>query len=226
MPAPAAGLPGDKCDMKRITSAILTLVLAAAVACGVAAPGASAAAGIGEAHAVAPKRLHTASRSSAAESHGVLIAPFGTCPSQEDLAAPAIAQQQAMECMVNFARREAGLNELSDTADLAQSAAEKSLDILRCDSFSHFACGREFTYWIKASGYMSTPCWHVGENLAWGTGEYGTVRSIFEAWMRSPEHRSNILGDYDETGLSLQVGALEGQSDTRVWAEHFGSHCE
>jgi uncharacterized protein YkwD len=128
--------------------------------------------------------------------------------------------------MVGFARRQAGLGELEDTGALTQSAFDKSLDVLRCDSFSHFACGREFTYWIRQAGYMSTPCWRVGENLAWGTGEYGTVRSIFIAWMRSPGHRANVLGDYDETGLSLQVGTLEGRSGVRVWAEHFGTHCE
>ncbi len=131
-----------------------------------------------------------------------------------------------MDCMVNFARREAGLGELADADALAQSARDKSLDILSCDSFSHSACGREFTYWMKETGYMSSPCWRVGENLAWGTGEYGSVRSIFTAWMRSPDHRANVLGDFDETGLSLQVGTLEGNPGTRVWAEHFGSHCD
>lgn len=130
-----------------------------------------------------------------------------------------------MSCMVNFARRAAGLNELADASALAQSALDKSEDILRCDSFSHFACGREFTYWMKQAGYISTPCWRVGENLAWGTGEYGTVRSIFIAWMRSPGHRANVLGDFDETGLSLQVGTLEGRPDARIWAQHFGTQC-
>lgn len=131
-----------------------------------------------------------------------------------------------MDCMVNFARRQEGLGELANADALAQSAHDKSLDIFSCDSFSHYACGREFTYWMKETGYMSTPCWRVGENLAWGSGEYGSVRSIFTAWMRSPDHRANVLGDFDETGLSLQVGTLEGNAGTRVWAQHFGSHCD
>jgi uncharacterized protein YkwD len=154
-----------------------------------------------------------------------LIASPAICPSQQRLEAPTATQEQAMECMVNFARRAAGLDRLADTEALAQSALDKSLDILRCDSFSHSACGREFTYWMKETGYISTPCWRVGENLAWGTGEYGSVRSIFIAWMRSPDHRANILGEFDETGLSLQVGTLEGSPGTRVWTQHFGSHC-
>jgi uncharacterized protein YkwD len=155
-----------------------------------------------------------------------LIAPRGACSGQERLAAPASRQEQTMACMVNFARHQAGLGELVGSAALAQSAYDKSQDILSCDSFSHVACGREFTYWMKETGYMSTPCWRVGENLAWGSGEYGSVRSIFIAWMRSPDHRANVLGDFDETGLSLQVGTLEGNPGTRVWAQHFGSHCD
>jgi uncharacterized protein YkwD len=201
------------------------MVAVLALACVTAAPTASAL-GIQGHRVAAAAPAPTAKRATAATNGGGLIAPIAVCPGQEDLDAPSAGQVQTMDCMVNFARREAGLDELVDTGALAQSAQDKSLDILRCNSFSHFACGREFTYWMKESGYMSTPCWRVGENLAWGTGEYGSVRSIFVAWMRSPDHRANVLGDFDETGLSLQVGTLEGEAGTRVWAEHFGSHCD
>jgi uncharacterized protein YkwD len=208
--------------MKRSVLLMITVIALA----GMVAASDATAIGLGGARVVAPKRVPTANRSTAPTSGGELVAPPAACPGQEDLGAPAASQEQAMECMVNFARQAAGLNELTGAADLTRSAADKSLDVLRCDSFSHFACGREFTYWMKETGYMSTPCWRVGENLAWGTGEYGSVRSIFVAWMRSPDHRANVLGDFDETGLSLQVGYLEGHSETRVWAEHFGSHCD
>lgn len=170
-----------------------------------------------------PKAVSQPSRAATANT---LIAPPAICPGQSDLDAPAEAQEQAMTCMANFARQQAGLSALTGSAALAQSAHDKSLDILRCDSFSHFACERDFTYWMKESGYTATPCWRVGENLAWGTGGQSSVRSIFAAWLHSPTHRANLLGDFDETGLSLQVGTLEGLGGTRVWAQHFGSLCE
>jgi uncharacterized protein YkwD len=157
---------------------------------------------------------------------GSLIAPPAACPGQENLNAPAEAQEQTMRCMTSFARVHAGLAELADSPQLDVSATEKSGDVLGCDSFSHEACGREFTYWMRQAGYMSGPCWHVGENLAWGSGDAGTVRAIFRAWMGSPEHRSNILGDYAQLGVDLADGELEGERETRVWTEHFGSHCE
>jgi uncharacterized protein YkwD len=186
----------------------------------------ASAAGIQSHRVAAAAPAPTAKRATATAEGGELIASSAACPDQEDISAPAADQEQSMVCMVDFARRQAGLGELSNSGALTQSAQDKSQDILSCDSFSHYACGREFTYWMKQTGYMSTPCWRVGENLAWGTGAYGSVRSIFIAWMRSPDHRANVLGDFDETGLSLQVGTLEGNAETRVWAQHFGSHCD
>jgi uncharacterized protein YkwD len=154
-----------------------------------------------------------------------LVAPATACPNQTNLAASPAAQEQAMRCLTDFARTRAGLGALADSPQLDLSAEDKGDDVLRCDSFSHTACGREFTYWMREAGYMSEACWRVGENLAWGVGGYGTVRSIFQAWLRSPEHRRNILGDYEALGLSRQVGTLEGHASTVVWTAHFGSHC-
>lgn len=154
-----------------------------------------------------------------------LIAPAAICPNQADASASPEAQLQSMRCMADFARVRAGLGALDDSQQLDASAQEKAADVLRCDSFSHTACGREFTFWISQVGYISASCWHVGENLAWGTGAYGTVRSIFQAWMRSPGHRQNILGNYEDLGLSLKVGALGDRTEAAVWTAHFGSHC-
>ena len=55
-----------------------------------------------------------------------------------------------MRCMTDFARGHAGMAGLDDAGELDRSAGDKSDDILRCDSFSHYACGREFTYWMRA----------------------------------------------------------------------------
>jgi uncharacterized protein YkwD len=181
-----------------VSKRFLTLALVAAVICTVAC-GVSQAAAAG------------------------LIAPAGTCP-----AAPkgAAAEEAAMLCLTNYARAQAGAPALEPTATLEDSASEKAEDIFRCDSFSHYACGREFTYWIRANGYLASECWHVGENLAWGTGEYGTVASIFRAWLRSTEHRENLLDpQFTQVGIDLMVGSLEGASSAHVWTQALGSHC-
>ncbi|HEX3239273.1 MAG TPA: CAP domain-containing protein [Solirubrobacterales bacterium] len=157
---------------------------------------------------------------------GSLVAPLSACPGQTKLDAAVASQERTMLCMANYARAQVGAAPLETTPSLEESAREKAGDILRCDSFSHFACGREFTYWIRASGYLSAACWRAGENLAFGNGSLGSVRSIFRAWLRSPEHRENVLGAYTQTGIDLTSGTLEGFSGTRVWTQHFGTHCE
>jgi uncharacterized protein YkwD len=193
------GLPGDTAGMARKPTPLAALAVALIALAAGAAP-AGAAAG--------------------------MIAPAGACPNQESRVATAADQEQTMLCMTNFARAQVGEGELEDTAALQESAGDKTRDILECESFSHDACGREFTYWMRATGYLSAQCWRVGENLAWGAGEYGTVRSIFRALMRSPEHRANILGDFSQVGIDLQTGPLNGSPRVGVWTQHFGSHCE
>ncbi|HEX6666453.1 MAG TPA: CAP domain-containing protein [Solirubrobacterales bacterium] len=196
------------------------IVSAATVLLGLmAAPSALGREGVAAQHVVSPG-AHTATTKSA------LVAPAVTCPGQTGLDAPVAAQEEAMRCMTNFARAGSGLPPFSDSALLDGSAAAKAGDVLECDDFSHFACGREFTYWIQQGGYFGESCWRAGENLAWGAGEFGTVRSIFEAWMASPAHRANIVGKYTEMGIALELGDLEGHRGAHVWAVHFGSHCE
>jgi uncharacterized protein YkwD len=156
---------------------------------------------------------------------GELIAPLAACPQQDQLAAPPSIQEEAMLCLIDYARGELGLPSLAPVSELEFSAAHKSRDLLDCDDFSHFASGREFNYWIRASGYMSVPCWHVGENIAWGRGELGTARSIFTALIRSDTHRRNILGEYTGIGIDTRVGDLGWQGTVQVWTQHFGSQC-
>ena len=149
----------------------------------------------------------------------------GGCPSNVSLDAPAATQESAMLCLIGEAREHNGLAPLAPSETLKQTAVEKGADLLTCNEFSHTACGREFSYWIQESGYMSAECWRVGENLAWGVEDEGTVGSIFLAWMHSPTHRANILGDFEETGIDLRVGQLGGLTGVHLWTEHFGSHC-
>ena len=128
-----------------------------------------------------------------------------------------------MLCMVNHARLAYGLAPLAEDPSLGGSAERKSGDILACDDFSHFACGREFTHWMAETGYLSQSCWWVGENIAWGRGVEGTPREIFGALMRSQTHRENILGGYEQVGIDSRAGSLGFLGPVRVWTQHFGT---
>ena len=151
-----------------------------------------------------------------------LLAPVSACPGQTGASAGPAAQARTMLCLTNFARRGRDLEPLAAAPVLARAAGRKSADILRCDSFSHEACGRPFTYWMQRFGYDGCA---EAENIAWGTGSLGSVRAIFRAWMHSTGHRENILGDYEEIGIGLRAGSLEGNAGAHVWTQDFGSPC-
>lgn len=156
---------------------------------------------------------------------GRLIAPASACPGTDDSQAPAAEQERQMLCMTNYARDRAGRTALEDTAALDRSAKRKSADILRCDSFSHEACGRPFTFWMERVGFLASRCWRAGENIAWGIGSLSSVRSIFSAWIRSPGHRENILGRFRQIGIGVRVGGLDGYGGAHVWTQEFALRC-
>jgi uncharacterized protein YkwD len=142
------------------------------------------------------------------------------CPGQRDADASAAAQEKTMLCLVNRARNGRGLGALAAPRLLARAAGGKSGDILRCDSFSHEACGREFTYWFEQVGYRGC---REGENIAYASGSYATPRTIFRLWMNSAGHRRNILGSYRDIGIGLRVGTLGNVGGAHVWTQEFGS---
>jgi uncharacterized protein YkwD len=188
-----------------------------------AVPPATAASAIGVAHnhpAHAPAR--TSGDGSGRQGP---FTPAGPCSGEAGADAPTAVQLEAMRCLIGLARRDAGLAPLSGSDRLDRSAAAKAADILRCDEFSHSACGRDFDFWLERVDYIPAPCWRVGENLAWGSGPLTTAREIFRLLIHSPMHRANILGPYSQVGLGLRIGNLHGHGAAHVWTQHFGSHC-
>jgi uncharacterized protein YkwD len=151
------------------------------------------------------------------------VAPLEACPNQTNPELSAREQAWVVLCMTNYARAVNGLEPLKMNRKLGRAASQKSIDIVGCDEFSHYACGRNFYFWAQKFGYMRG-CWKVGENIAWGSGSYATVRSIVTRWLESPEHHENILGPYKEIGIGVRDGSLEGYEGAAVWTQDFGSH--
>ena len=157
----------------------------------------------------------------AGAAQGPATSAQAACPGQDEPRAPLAVQERAMLCLTNAARRAAGKAPLTGLASLDRAAARKSADVIRCDDFSHEACGRDLSYWID----RLTGCRARDENIAWGTGATASPRAVFRSWMRSPERRANILGRYREIGIGLRVGDLEGNAAAHVWTQSFGAGC-
>ena len=157
-----------------------------------------------------------------AEATRGLVAPAKKCKNQNGYS-DETASRKSMICLTNYARNKKGLKRYMVSSELTRSATKKAGDILRCDDFSHEACGRKFTYWFDKAGYTDFPGWSAGENIAWGSGSFGNSRQIFRAWLNSPGHRAAILSqDYREIGIGVTNGELQGDLGARIWVQHFG----
>jgi uncharacterized protein YkwD len=155
-----------------------------------------------------------------------LIAPTKVCPNRTASGGKAAMTRarRSMVCMVNYARRKKHLKRYRVRRQLTWSAGRKAGDIRRC-GFTHTACGRPFDFWIRKSGYLGAGGWATGENIAWGSGSLGNVRSIFIAWMKSKGHREAILSRrFTDLGSGVVKGRFEGVPGARIWVLHFGDN--
>ena len=66
--------------------------------------------------------------------------------------------------------------------------------------------------------------YEIGENIAWGTGSYGTPRQVMNGWVHSAGHRENILtAAYSELGIGYLPGqTFQGYDGATLWSQEFG----
>lgn len=123
-----------------------------------------------------------------------LAQPFDISPEEERLAE-----------LTNSARSDAGLPPLRLAPELMRSAETKARDMQQRGYFSHNSPEgtSPFTLMRQAGADFST----AGENI----GQGASVDRVFAAWMKSAEHRQNILSpDYTHlgTGVTVQGGRV------------------
>ena len=161
----------------------------------------------------------------AVDPYASLLAPAGVCGAAADqLSLDANTAEQMMLCLTNYVRAQSGLAPLTANALLDQAGHAKLDADLACGEFSHTPCGNPFelvfaTYLRGASGYQ------LGENIAWGTGEFGTPRETMDAWLNSAGHRENILTPgYRELGIGyLPNQTFQGYGGATLWSQEFGT---
>ncbi len=126
--------------------------------------------------------------------------------------------QAAILRLVNTERATASLAPLTENPLLDSAAQAHASDMALHQYFSHTSQdGRTVQDRIGATGYLKAPCncsysMSFGENIAQGFDNAGDV---MQAWMRSPEHRDNILRQsFTEIGIGFDNG---------TWVQDFGS---
>jgi uncharacterized protein YkwD len=120
---------------------------------------------------------------------------------------------RATLCVLNKARAHHNLRPLQLNGKLSIAARRHSRAMVRRRFFSHDSPdGASFVDRIRATGYLSgARGWYVGENIAYGSGDRSSPRSIGSAWMNSPPHRANILSrSFREIGIGVAYGTPVG----------------
>ena len=99
------------------------------------------------------------------------------------------------------------LGSLAINEKLVEAAQMKADDMVARGYFSHVTPdGKNSWYWFRQVGYNYAA---AGENLA---VNFTDSKDVTEAWMHSPSHRSNIMGEnYTEIGIATAHGTYKGR---------------
>lgn len=135
--------------------------------------------------------------------------------------------RDATLCLLNRRRAAHGARKLRQNQRLAKAARKHALDMVQRDYFAHTAPGGvSFVDRIMRQDYVKPgQGWTLGENLAWGSYQLATPKSIVRSWMNSPGHRANILNRrFREIGVGVVEGApVPGTSHAATYATSFGT---
>jgi uncharacterized protein YkwD len=144
------------------------------------------------------------------------------CPDSTKISVSPSAAESAMVCVLNYARQRDGLRALPVSPLLARSAELKALDIIRCQDFSHTACGKNARAVADEVGYPQVS-W--GENILYGGGPFRPARVAGDGWLNSEHHRENLFRpEWTEQGVALMVAKeFKGQRKVFVWVSEFGA---
>jgi uncharacterized protein YkwD len=132
------------------------------------------------------------------------------------------AAKRATLCLINGIRHDRGLRGFHRNHRLSV-ASQNHTD--RMDAGNYFEHG-DFVGRIRSAGYLSgVGTWAVGENIAWGSYNLSTPRSIVRAWMHSPPHRESMLSSrFRDIGIGITNGApVAGVDRAAIYATDFGT---
>jgi uncharacterized protein YkwD len=112
------------------------------------------------------------------------------------------AELETMD-LINKYRVSNGLNALEKINYISVKSQEHNNYMITNDIVSHDDFVARSEDIIKVLGVKK-----VGENIAYN---YNTPQAALNAWINSPEHKKNILGDYTNFGISITQNPANGK---------------
>ena len=136
------------------------------------------------------------------------IAPFTPAMAAQSSANPSMDLE--FVALLNAERVAAGLNELVPYDDLVDDATIHTSEMLARGDIYHSSDLTKFT-----TGWQT-----IGENVGYGPN----VEKLHKAFMASPTHRANIMGDYDRVGIASEVDSHGRIYVTVLFMETLGGY--
>jgi uncharacterized protein YkwD len=153
-------------------------------------------------------------------------APAACASATEPLgAAPPAAVEAAVVCLVNAERTAARLGRVQPAGALELSAQRHAVDMIARGYFAHVSpSGGTVDKRARRAGYLTGPCWALGEDLGWAPPGVATAQAVVAAWMESPRHRSVILDpDFRDVGIGLVARAPTADGSGATFVLELGS---
>jgi uncharacterized protein YkwD len=127
-------------------------------------------------------------------------------------AAPPAAVAEAVSCLVAGIRADHRLAPLARSSALEAAAHRHGTDMVTRRYFAHVSpSGGTLDKRARRVGYLTGPCWILGEDLGWAPPSLASAQAVVDAWMESPSHRAVILDPrFRQIGVGLVGGAPVG----------------
>jgi len=148
------------------------------------------------------------------------LAPDSVCPGGDDDTLSARVQAVTALCLLNYARERQDLTPLAESPLLDAAAGQKARDIVACNDFSHFACGKQPDANARTLGLTDSA---FGENIYWGPEMFQPPRVAVDQWLNSEHHRENLFNPrWKYQGVAvLSAPGFRDASAGEVWVEEF-----
>lgn len=111
--------------------------------------------------------------------------------------------------LINNYRVANGLKKVTLSVNLGYAARFHSADMQKKGYFDHGLFSQ------RLARYTPSQC--IGENLAWGTGDFGRGPGILSLWKSSPAHRKVLLTPgFTRVGIGVRTGMFMGQKNATI----------
>lgn len=126
------------------------------------------------------------------------------------------SREQQLIVLINNYRVAHHLNRVTLSTGLSRSAREHSEDMLRNGYFDH----RGFPQRVRKYRHAS----YVGENISWGTGDFGKPKGTLSLWQSSPPHKKILLtARFTRVGVGMVSGTFFGQGNAVITTANFSN---